>query len=95
MYLPSKEAEKAYHDLCRGVWSSPPTPCSGRGDVWDCWDRDGVEIPTDEQAQRMCEGCPVFELCARYAEVANPVIGVYAGKVYGRGMVLAERAGLL
>jgi len=45
--------------------------------------------PTAVQAQIMCYACPVFDLCAKYAEVGHPAWGIYGGKVYGRE--LAER----
>lgn len=94
LFHPSRGAAAAYQELVRGIMTSPPTPCSGRGEDWDCWDRDGYEIPTRQDAEEMCAGCPVLELCDRYAQLAKPAIGVYGGKVYGAGQVKLERTSL-
>ena len=94
-YLHLKQgSEEAYQDLIRATYEKG-SKCASDPDLWTGYDRDGVPIPTDEEAQIMCAGCPVFDLCAEYARLANPAIGVHAGKVYGKGLVIAERAGLL
>lgn len=60
--------------------------CLGREDEFT-----GDPLPSDEQAQRLCTGCPVFKQCEEYRDVAKPAYGVYAGVVRGRS--LEERAG--
>lgn len=55
--------------------------CVGKWKEWD-----GDEMPSDRVAQIMCASCPVFELCAKYAEVAHPAWTILAGKVYGRNL---------
>lgn len=60
--------------------------CLGREDEFT-----GDPLPSDEQAQRLCTGCPVFKQCAEYRDVAKPAYGVYAGVV--RGRALQEKEG--
>lgn len=55
--------------------------CLGREDEFM-----GDPLPSDEQAQRLCTGCPVFKLCEEYRNVAKPAYGVYAGVVRGRSL---------
>ena len=86
-------SEELYHRLIRGT-AEHWTPCSEDPEKWDCWDREGEEIPTDEQAEEMCFGCPLLDICREYAQNERPTIGIYGGQVWGRGIVLAERAGL-
>ena len=92
LHLP-KGAEEPYQELVRATMYAIPN-CTDDPETWDCWDRDGYRIPTNEEAQALCAGCPIFEECQAYAEVAKPAIGIYAGKVYGAGLVAYERSGL-
>lgn len=55
--------------------------CLGREDEFT-----GDPLPTDERAQRLCTGCPIFKECAEYRDVAKPAYGVYAGTVRGRSL---------
>lgn len=56
----------------------------------NCVDRENEfladPLPSDEEAKRMCLGCPVFDLCETYKQVARPAYGVYAGVVKGRNL---------
>lgn len=54
-------------------------PCTGNFEKWA-----GEELPTDREAQLMCAGCPLIDICEQYAEEAHPAWGVWAGEVYGR-----------
>lgn len=88
------EAVDAYQYLVRMTYEHGAN-CIEDPDKWTGYDRDGVEIPTDAEAQEMCAGCPVFDLCSEYAELERPAIGIHAGKVWGRGLVIAERSGMI
>lgn len=54
-------------------------------------DYDENDLPSAEDAYRMCHGdesnprCPVLELCAMYAEQDRPAWGVWAGAVFLNG----------
>lgn len=61
--------------------------CVGRPDEFT-----GDPLPSDEEAKRLCTGCPVFRECAQYREVAKPAYGVYAGVVRGRSLQEGETA---
>lgn len=39
--------------------------------------------PSNANAKKMCAGCPVFDLCEKYVEVAQPKFGVWAGEKRG------------
>lgn len=43
-------------------------------------------LPTDREAQMMCAGCPVFDLCDKAATIERPSWGIYAGRVVGRAL---------
>ncbi|KGJ72729.1 hypothetical protein GY21_13565 [Cryobacterium roopkundense] len=32
----------------------------------------------------LCRACPLYDLCAEYAELARPIGGIWAGKRYNR-----------
>lgn len=90
-----KAAVRPYQELVLGVDKyRMRVPCVADPDKWTGWDRDGYPIPTAAEADQWCSGCPVFDLCDEYAKKARPAIGVHAGRVYGAGIVAAERAGL-
>jgi hypothetical protein len=68
--------------LLRELWDRAPKEganCVGKPEKWT-----SDELPTDREAQIMCAGCPLAQLCSDYAEAAHPAWGVYAGRVYGR-----------
>lgn len=89
------KAVQPYQTLIRAVRGATlPVPCQSDPDKWTSWDRDGEKIPTDDEAMRMCLGCPVLNLCRDFAEKENPAIGVHGGKVYGAELVRQERSGL-
>ena len=73
--LPSAEARKLLDEL----WRSPDRNCEGRGEEFS-----GDDLPTDEEAQLMCAGCPMMKLCESYRTEAHPSWGIWAGKVQGR-----------
>lgn len=53
--------------------------CLGKPEEWT-----SDELPTDREAQLMCAGCPVFDICRQYTETAHPAWGVWSGQVRGR-----------
>lgn len=58
--------------------SQEQTPkCQGKSDEYV----DIEDLPTEEQAEEMCSGCPLLEMCREYSEIAQPY-GVWGGKVY-------------
>jgi len=62
-----------------------PTPCKGR---WaEYTDYDAAHIPTPEQAEALCAGCPFFKTCDNNAHAIEPGWGVWAGKVWVYGKV--------
>lgn len=44
-------------------------------------------VPSEGEAILMCNGCPVFDLCKRYDEAAQPKFGVWAGKMRGEELL--------
>jgi hypothetical protein len=51
-------------------------------------DFDEEDLPTAEEAYRLCYGCPLLELCASYAEQERPAWGVHAGSVWAAGEIV-------
>lgn len=47
-------------------------------------DYEDGETPTDEAAAALCEGCPLREMCAEYAERTGETHGVWGGKVFDK-----------
>lgn len=83
----SHEAAKLLGELrVKATDLKNPAKCLGKADQYS-----GDELPTDREAQIMCSGCPVLELCGRYAEVAHPAWGVHSGRVYGRRLAEAMK----
>lgn len=75
----SDEAEWAYADLMHGIALSrekhEAVPCVGPGaDAWTSDDATDQELAAD-----LCLLCPVFTLCQRYADEAQPEAGTWAG----------------
>lgn len=73
-------AAHALQKLQRKVLESGAN-CVGREDEFT-----GNILPTDEQAERMCVGCPARQECAIFLEIGRPAYGVWAGKVRGRDL---------
>lgn len=82
---PKKGSGHPLEDLHKGALRDGSN-CLGREDEWI----DYEEPPTDAKAASMCYGCPVFDLCKRYAETGHPAWGVWAGEVHGRSLVNAS-----
>lgn len=90
---PKKGSQEALDDLREAVdednaKDEPGRNCYNRTDQFTNYDdpRSLYDMPTNSEAKRMCGGCPLFDLCEDYAKAANPIWGVWAGKVYGRNL---------
>lgn len=59
--------------------------CLGREDEFS-----GEELPSDEDAAKMCLGCPAKEECKIFLELGRPAWGVWAGQVRGRSLEQEE-----
>lgn len=83
-YLKVKpEAREAWDEFNQAMDNSTERPnCRGKEDKFIDYP-EGSE-PSDEQAILMCGKCPFFELCERFADLEEPAVGVWGGKVYGR-----------
>lgn len=78
----SHEAAKLLGELrVKATDLKNPAKCLGKADQYS-----GDELPTDREAQIMCSGCPVLELCGRYRDVAHPAWGVWSQQVRGRNL---------
>lgn len=44
---------------------------------------DYVKPPTRLEAELMCSGCPLLDLCSKAAQKRRPAWGVWGGRVYG------------
>lgn len=51
-------------------------------------DFDEDNLPTAEEAYRLCHGCPLLELCSVWAEQERPAWGVWAGEVWVNGEIV-------
>lgn len=73
----TSRAEELYRELhARAV--SEHVPCLDKPAQWV----DYEEPPTPEEAEAMCFGCPLRELCGRFADESRATWGVYDGRVY-------------
>lgn len=75
--------------LLRELWDRAPKEganCVGEPEKWT-----SDELPTDREAQIMCAGCPLMDICREYAETAHPAWGTWGGKVYGRNLEAAMK----
>lgn len=95
--LPRVGSQEALDDLHEAVdednrSGNPQRNCAGKSELYTNYDdpRNLMDTPTDEEAELMCSGCPVFLKCDTYAQVAHPAFGVYAGKVYGRSLIFDD-----
>lgn len=59
------------------------TKCFGRPDKW--MDYMAAGMPTAQEAQEMCAGCPFFQACANNAAAIEPAWGVWGGEVWVYG----------
>lgn len=79
-YLQLKDEAAKALTILRAKVKKDGANCIGREDEFS-----GKELPTDRDAQLMCAGCPAFQECEIYRQLAHPAWGVHAGKVHGRG----------
>lgn len=77
---PAEGTGDALNALTEASWDTP-APCHRDPDAYTAFDRPGHATPTPEDAAMMCWGCHLVELCADYAEKAQP-FGVWGGRVY-------------
>lgn len=64
-------------DALNALRSAPETP--------NCKDREDEfidNVAPDADAEAMCAGCPLLQLCRTYGELANPPVGIWGGKNY-------------
>lgn len=85
------DAEKAWERFDKALRRTAETGenvpnCQGRSAEFVDYDDD--DLPTAEDAYRMCYGCPLIELCANYAEQERPAWGVHAGEVWISGEIV-------
>lgn len=63
-------------------------PCLGMADDFV----DYSVAPSNEDAEIMCFGCPIFDLCDDYAsQVSRPSWGIWAGRVWKNRRALVNR----
>lgn len=87
------DAEKAWERFDKALRLAAETGenvpnCQGRSAEFVDYDDD--DLPTAEDAYRMCYGCPLIELCANYAEQERPAWGVHGGVVWINGEALRD-----
>lgn len=80
--------EGALIEAARSEEAPQPT-CLDNPEAWV--DYDTPQMPSAELAERMCEPCPLRELCLENARRTKPIWGVWGGKVW----VLGRQADLL
>ena len=76
VYKEPESARKAYVSLSEARRNVEP-PCAGQLDQYV-----PNRLPSDAEAEKMCRGCPLLELCREYGE-AGENYGVWGGKVFG------------
>lgn len=90
----SQEALEALHDAvdADNKSGSPVRNCYGKEGLYRDYDnpRNLAGVPSDFEARIMCHGCPLFELCADYADKGKPAFGIWAGKRYGDELIFEE-----
>lgn len=59
------------------------TPCAGKG--WLYADLDLENLPTPAEAELMCTGCPILNLCFELGMAEPSATGVYGGVVFVDG----------
>lgn len=65
--------------------------CDGRWVEFTDYDSEDPYMPdppSPRQAQELCAGCPLIELCAEAALVKKPYHGIRAGRVWDNGKVV-------
>ena len=55
--------------------------CGGKAGLYS--DYGDGSVPTTAEAEALCAGCPLLNLCDGFANADNPAWGVWAGRVYG------------
>lgn len=45
------------------------------------------DVPSQAHARILCHDCPVFDICERFDDVANPPFGVWAGRFRGEELI--------
>jgi len=81
----SARANRANNTLWRAYRTNDPK-CLNREDIYIDYDEE--DMPTPEQAYKMCEGCPVLVECARMANAYKPPVGVWGGNVWKDGEII-------
>lgn len=81
----SLEASKASDEInfqVDRVWeNSKKLPlCYGKEAEWTDYPK--TQAPTVVAAALMCDGCDIFEQCAKFAELTKPTVGVWGGEVW-------------
>lgn len=71
---------------------NPQRNCAGKSELYTNYDdpRNLMDVPTDEEAEIMCAGCPLLELCGDYADKAHPAFGIFGGRVFGRNLIFED-----
>lgn len=86
-----RQSAEAAH-LLDTLWKvAPPRPATSTTAAYrgtNCYGKEDQytsdKLPSDQQAEAMCGGCPALELCRTYAQVSHVAFGVWGGKAYGR-----------
>jgi len=81
-----KNAEKAWEVFDKALTLASRTgrkvpKCDGKSGLYSDYGDDSV--PTQEDAELMCAGCPLLKQCEAFARLERPTHGVWAGQVYG------------
>lgn len=95
--LPKKGSQEALDDLQDAVdednrKDDPERNCYGKSALYSNYDdpKNLGGVPTDREAELMCAGCPLFDLCRTYGKVGRPAFGVWGGKLYGRDLIFDD-----
>lgn len=95
--LPKKGSQEALDALQDAVdadneLDQPQRNCYGKSALYSNYDdpKNLGGVPTDEEAQLMCAGCPLMKLCKTYGTTARPAFGIWGGKLYGRELIFDD-----
>lgn len=87
----SQEALEALHDAVDEDIrrEKPQRNCHGKEDAYRDYDNPKYlgGVPTDFEARVLCHACPLFDLCADYADKGRPAFGIYAGVRHGDSLI--------
>ena len=70
-------ASEAYQALAAAMETTVPN-CQGI----ELFTADNLENPDIAELARICDTCPLFNLCDDYAHIERPKAGIWAGKRY-------------